>query len=77
MQIKIDEKDLLILKDINDPVINKYLSKIQDIAEEDALDFMEYLYDKANEYLNGKNYTETPESKALEKVADYIFDVTN
>lgn len=76
MQLKIDEKDLLILKDTNDPVINKYLSKIQNITEEDALDFMEYLYDKANEYLNGKNYTETPESKTLEKVADYIFDIT-
>ena len=37
---------------------------------------MGYLYDKANEYLNGKNYSETPKSKTLEKVADYIFDIT-
>ena len=37
---------------------------------------MEYLCDKANEYLNGKNYSETPKSKTLEKVADYIFDIT-
>ena len=34
MQLKIDEKDLLILKDINDPKINKYLSKIENINED-------------------------------------------
>lgn len=76
MQLKINEMDLLILKDINDPIINKYLSKILNLTEEEALDFMEYLYDKANEYLNGKNYSETLKSKTLEKVADYIFDIT-
>lgn len=76
MQLKINEMDLLILKDINDPIINIYLSKILNLTEEETLDFMEYLYDKANEYLNGKNYSETPKSKTLEKVADYIFDIT-
>ena len=76
MQLKINEMDLLILKDINDPIINKYLSKILNLTEEEAFDFMEYLYDKANEYLNGKNYSETLKSKTLEKVADYIFDIT-
>ena len=76
MQLKINEMDLLILKDINDPIINKYLSKILNLTEEETLDFMEYLYDKANEYLNGKNYSETPKSKTLEKVDDYIFDIT-
>lgn len=76
MQLKINEMDLLILKDINDPIINKYLSKILNLTEEETLDFMEYLYDKANEYLNGKNYSETLKSKTLEKVADYIFDIT-
>lgn len=77
MQLKIDEKDLLILKDINDPKINKYLSKIESINEDEAIEFMEYLYDKSNEYLKGKDYTETPESTSLEKVADYIYDKTN
>lgn len=77
MQLKIDEKDLLILKDINDPKINKYLSKIENINEDEAIEFMEYLYDKSNEYLKGKDYTETPESASLEKVADYIYDKTN
>ena len=46
MQLKINEMDLLILKDINDPIINKYLSKILNLTEEETLDFMEYLYDK-------------------------------
>lgn len=77
MQLKIDKKDLLILKDINDPKINKYLSKIENINEDEAIEFMEYLYDKSNEYLKGKDYTETPESISLEKVADYIYDKTN
>lgn len=77
MQLKIDEKDLLILKDINDPKINKYLSKIENINEDEAIEFMEYLYDKSNEYLKGKDYTETSESTSLEKVADYIYDKTN
>lgn len=77
MQLKIDEKDLLILKDINDPKINKYLSKVENINEDEAIEFMEYLYDKSNECLKGKDYTETPESKSLEKVADYIYDKTN
>ena len=77
MQLKIDEKDLLILKDINDPKINKYLSKIENINEDEAIEFMEYLYDKSNEYLKGKDYTETLESTSLEKVADYIYDKTN
>ncbi len=76
MQIKISNEDLKALKKIKDPKINKYLSKIENISEDEAIVFMEYLYDKSNEYLKGKNYTDTPESILLEKTADYIYDIT-
>lgn len=77
MQIKISEIDVKALKKMNNPKINKYLNKIDDISEDEAIDFMEYLYDKSNEYLKGKNYNDTPESILLEKIADYIYDKTN
>ena len=38
---------------------------------------MEYLYDKSNDYLKGKDYADTVESKLLEKIADYIYDKTS
>lgn len=76
MQIRISNEDLKALKKIKDPRINRYLSKIENISEDEAIAFMEYLYDKSNEYLKGKNYTDTPESILLEKIADYIYDIT-
>lgn len=77
MQIMIDKADLKVLKKMNNTKINMYLNKIDDMDEVEATEFMEYLYDKSNEYLKGKNYEETPESKVLEKIADYIYDKTN
>jgi len=76
MQIRINNQDLKALKKIKDPRINRYLSKIENISEDEAFAFMEYLYDKSNEYLKGKNYIDTPESILLEKTADYIYDIT-
>lgn len=77
MQIKISEMDLKVLKKMNNPQINKYLKNIDNMSENEAIDFMEYLYDKSNEYLKGKDYTDTSESILLEKIADYIYDITN
>lgn len=77
MQIMIDKADLKVLKKMNNTKINMYLNKIDDMDEVEATEFMEYLYDKSNEYLKGKNYEETLESKVLEKIADYIYDKTN
>lgn len=77
MQIKINEDDLKNLKKIKDARINRFLTKIDNINEDEAIEFMEYLYDKANNYLKGKNYIDTPESILLEKIADYIYDKTN
>ena len=76
MKIRIINEYLKELKKIKDPRINRYLSKIENISEDEAIVFMEYLYDKSNEYLKGKNYTDTPESILLEKIADYIYDIT-
>ena len=49
---------------------------INNINEDDAIEFMDYLYDKSNNYLKGKDYIETPESILLEKIADSIYDKT-
>ena len=46
MQIRISNEDLKALKKIKDPRINRYLSKIENISEDEAIAFMEYLYDK-------------------------------
>ena len=70
MQLKISEKDRKQLNNLND-------DEIDNISENDAINFMEYLYDKSNDYLKGKDYTDTSESKLLEKVADYINDKIN
>lgn len=77
MLIKINNQDLKKLKNIKDPKINKYLNKLENISENEAIDFMEYLYDKSNEYLSKNDYADTPESLVLEKIADYIYDKTN
>lgn len=77
MKIKIDEADIKKLKDLKNTKIDYYLTQLDNIEEEKAIEFMEFLYDKANEYLQGKNYEDTPESLILEKVADYIYDLTN
>ena len=47
MQIIINEKDVKQLKKIKDARINRYLTKIDNISEDEAIEFMEYLYDKA------------------------------
>ncbi len=77
MKLKIDEADIKKLKALKNTKINKFLTKINEISEDEAIEFMEYLYDKSNEYLKGKDYKDTPESLLLEKVADYIYDKTN
>ena len=77
MQLIIDENDRKQLNNLNDDKINNYLSKIDNISENEAIDFMEYLYDKSNDYLKGKDYADTLETKLLEKIADYIYDKTN
>lgn len=77
MKLIIDQADIKKLKDLKNTKINKFLEKIENINEDEAIEFMEFLYDKANEYLKGKNYEDTPESLLLEKVADYIYDKTN
>lgn len=76
MKIKIDEADIKKLKALKNIKINYYLEQIDNISEEKAIEFMEFLYDKANEYLD-KNYNSTKESDILEKIADYIYDKTN
>lgn len=77
MQLEINENDRKQLNNLNDDKINNYLSKIDNISENEAIDFMEYLYDKSNDYLKGKEYVNTAETKLLEKIADYIYDKTN
>ena len=77
MQLEINENDRKQLNNLNDDKINNYLSKIDNISENEAIDFMEYLYDKSNDYLKGKDYADTVETKLLEKIADYIYDKTN
>ena len=46
MQIIINEKDEKQLKKLKDARINRYLTKIANISEDEAIEFMEYLYDK-------------------------------
>lgn len=77
MKIKISEEDIKKLKSLKNTKINYYLAQIDNIEEEKAIEFMDFLYDKANEYLQGKDYEDTPESLLLEKIADYIYDKTN
>lgn len=77
MVIKINNQDLKKLKNIKDPKINKYLNKLENISEDEPIDFMEYLYDKSNECLSKNDYSDTTESLVLEKIADYIYDKTN
>lgn len=44
---------------------------------EDALDLIGFLYDSANESLEGNDYKETETTKLLERVADYLYEKTN
>ena len=77
MKLIIDQADIKKLKALKNTKINSFLNKIDNIKEDEAIEFMEFLYDKANEYLKGKKYEDTPESLLLEKIADYIYDKTN
>ena len=43
MQLEINENDKKQLNNLNDDKINNYLSKIDNISENEAIDFMEYL----------------------------------
>ena len=43
MQLEINENDRKQLNNLNDDKINNYLSKIDNISENEAIDFMEYL----------------------------------
>lgn len=76
MKIKIDEADIKKLKALKNIKINYYLEQIDNISEEKAIEFMEFLYEKSNQYLD-KDYNSTKESDILEKIADYIYDKTN
>lgn len=77
MKIDISKSDINKLKSLKNTKINYYLSRVDDMSMEDALDFMEFLYDKANESLEGNDYKETETTKLLEKIADYLYEKTN
>ena len=72
--MKIDIKDLEKLKKIDDPEINEL--DVENIEENKAIEFMELLYEKSNEYLSNPGYNETEESSLLERVADNIYEQT-
>lgn len=76
--MKIDIKDLEKLKKIDDPEINKLINEldVENIEENKAIEFMELLYEKSNEYLSNPGYKETEESSLLERVADNIYEQT-
>lgn len=76
--MKIDIKDLEKLKKIDDPEINKLINEldVENIEENKAIEFMELLYEKSNEYLSNPEYNETEESSLLERVADNIYEQT-
>lgn len=79
MKIKIDVNDFENIKKINDTEIQEFIKNIKnyEIEENQAVEFMELLYEKSNEYLSNPDYNNTSESTILEKVADYIYDKTN
>ena len=77
MKIDISKTDINKLKSLKNTEIDYYLSRADDMSMEDALDFMEFLYDKANESLEGNNYKETETTRLLEKIADYLYNKTN
>ena len=76
--MKIDIKDLEKLKKIDDPEINKLINEldVENIEENKAIEFMELLCEKSNEYLSNPGYNETEESSLLERVADNIYEQT-
>ncbi len=76
--MKIDIKDLEKLKKIDDPEINKLINEldVENIEENKAIEFMELLYEKSNEYLKDPGYNETERSSSLERVADNIYEQT-
>ena len=49
---------------------------LTDKEENKAIEFMELLYEKSNEYLSNPGYNETEESSLLERVADNIYEQT-
>ena len=77
MKIDISKSDINKLKSLKNTKIDYYLSRVDDMSMEDALDFMEFLYDKANESLEGNDYKETETTRLLEKIADYLYNKTN
>ncbi len=77
MKIDISKTDINKLKSLKNTKIDYYLSRVDDMSMEDALDFMEFLYDKANESLEGNDYKETETTRLLEKIADYLYEKTN
>lgn len=76
--MKIDIKDLEKLKKLDDPEINKLINEldVENIEENKAIEFMELLYEKSNEYLSNPGYNKTEESSLLERVADNIYEQT-
>lgn len=79
MKVKINIEDFEKIKNINDIEIQEFIKNIKnnELEEEQAIKFMDLLYEKSNEYLSNPDYNSTPESSILEKVADYIYDKTN
>lgn len=77
MKIDISKSDINKLKGFRNTKIDYYLSKIDNMSMEDALDFMEFLYDKVEELLKTNDYKETDTTKLLEKVANYLYNKTN
>ena len=77
MKIDISKSDINKLKGLRNTKIDYYLTKIDNMSMEDALDFMEFLYDKVEELLKSNDYKETDTTKLLEKVANYLYNKTN
>jgi hypothetical protein len=76
--VKLIKEDIDLLKQINDKEINEYIEQMQDytLEEDVVVNFYEVLGEKSALYLS-QNDNSTKESNIIEKVMDYIYDVTN
>lgn len=76
--VKLIKEDIDLLKQINDKEINEYIEQMQDytLEEDVAVNFYEVLGEKSALYLS-QNDNPTKESNIIEKVMDYIYEVTN
>lgn len=77
MKIDISKSDINKLRSIRNTKIDYYLTKIDDMSMEDALDFMEFLYEKVEEINKENDYKETAKTRLLEKIANQLYYKTN